>query len=308
MDLDLLLNDYISFYLRNIDKDINFMNLPFNDDYHKFVILLINLRYNEKHKIFEDNKDDKIKLFLIKIMWLESNINYIIKIIQLYKILKNIFSDNNKLFNLVEEIIKKKNIRYITNKDKNPKHTTEVNECFYIILAAICLSVLPDNINYKEIEQNNYFSSLKNGLKIINNLNDELLIFLNEMYIIDELIKVYDTLLKNNKCSSDAIEEISKNLKNNSEILQSNNEDISEKLINGFLNLYELIKKYLTFEDRDYSNLLYYIFYKEIKKIKNINYRSVIFSKLIEENETFTNINDILNLLFKSLIKPAKDK
>ena len=306
--LDLLLNEYITFYLKKIDKDIIFKNLPFNDIYHKLVILLLDLRYNEEHKIIEDNKDDKIKLFLIKIIWLESNINYIQKIIQLYKILNNIFSDNNKLFNLVEEIIKNKNIRYITNEDKNPEHTTEVNECFYIILAAICLSVLPDNINFKETDQNFYFSSLKKGLKIINNLNEELLIFLNEMYIIDELIKVYDVLLINNKCNSNAIEEITKNLKNNSEILQSNDENIFEKLIEVFLELYELIKRYLTFEDKEYHNLLYYIFYKEIKKIKNNNYRSVIFSKLIEENETITNINDILNLLFKSLIKPAKDK
>ena len=45
--------------------------------------------------------------------------------------------------------LKNKNLRYITNQEKNPKITKEVNECYYLILASICYSIIPLIINLK---------------------------------------------------------------------------------------------------------------------------------------------------------------
>ena len=73
-------------------------------------------------------------------------------------------------------------------------HTKEVNECFYILLASICYSITSEEIklidiyeNKKEneiqIEINDYCQKLKEINKILQNLNDDLYIYLNEMYI-----------------------------------------------------------------------------------------------------------------------------
>lgn len=58
-----------------------------------------------------------MKLLLMEINWLEVNYSYIIKIIQIFNILKNIFKEN-ELFEKIEEVLQKENIRYITNEKK----------------------------------------------------------------------------------------------------------------------------------------------------------------------------------------------
>ena len=219
--------------------------------------------------------------------------------------MKSLFK-KDKLFDIIEEIIKSKNIRYITNEEKNPIETTEVNECYYILLGSICLSITSIQLDNENIHI--YFQALKNIIKIIQNLNDDLNIFLNEMYIIDELIKIYDVLNLNNKIDIKKISEIIKNLRENSEILQTNNNNKIESLIEKFINLDELIKGSLNYEDKEYYDLLRYIYYKEIKKTRDINYRSTIFEYLIKDSELIINSNEVLQLLLKSLIIPLKEK
>ena len=306
---DLLLNDYITFYLKKIDKN-KFNKLTHDDVYHKLINLLLKLRFDKDYEIIKENKDKPIELFLIKIEWIESNIDFITRIIHLYSNFEKLFPNNTQLFSLMEEIITNKNLRYITNEKKNPSHTKEVNECYYKILGAFCLSILPQNIDFQSHEEIEYFNILKIEIKIIENLNDDLMIFLNEMYIIDELIKIYDVLFLKNKLNENTIYEISKILESNNDIIQSTDkeEDKSEKLIKDFSKLHELIRKGLKDEEKEYYNLIYYIFYKEIKKIPDINYRQVLFYKLVEESEMITNINDILKLLLKSVVNSKIDK
>ena len=98
---------------------------------------------------------------------------------------------------MIEELIlREKKIKYIFNEKINPEHTKEVNECYYLLLASICYSItfddieliqLTDNKKDKEIqiEINHYCNKLREINNILQNLNDDLIIFLNEMYIID---------------------------------------------------------------------------------------------------------------------------
>ena len=202
--------------------------------------------------------------------------------------------------------LKNKNLRYITNQEKNPKITKEVNECYYLILASICYSIIPPIINFKKIEIHDYFDKLKDALKIIQNLNDDLYIFLNEMYIIDELLKIYNILDINDKLELEILNKISINLKENNDILQQNDLNQSDYLIENVNNLSKLIKILLNYEDKGYYELLKYIFFKEIKKIPDINYRTAIFENMIKENEIIINSNEILQLLLKTIIIPLK--
>ena len=104
--------------------------------------------------------------------------------------------NEEKLFKIMENNIKDLNIKYITNEDKNPDITKYVNECYYLILESIVYSVLPPYIDFTKLksslELNYYIDSLKSTSKILEDLNNNLYIYLNEMYIIDELVKIFE--------------------------------------------------------------------------------------------------------------------
>ena len=214
----------------------------------------------------------------------------------------------------MEELIKENKIKYITNERKNPEHTKEVNECYYILLASICYIITSDNIQLtksssdktKNIINIHHYSSILTDInKILQILNDDLLIFLNEMYIIDELIKIIDLFI--NKNNIEKINEIKNLMRENSLIIQkySNNEiNSSDDLPNNIEAIYNLIMKDETIDkkDRDYKDFydkLRYILYKETKKITNINYRYKILEKLLNSDEMIKKSNDIFQILLK---------
>ena len=64
----------------------------------------------------------------------------------------------------------------------------------------------------------------------------------------------------------------------------------------------------LNYESKEYYELLKYIFFKEIKKVPDINYRVAIFENLIKDNEIIVYSNDILQILLKEIIIPLKEK
>ena len=205
---DLILKDYINYFCHK------YININIKDDIsHKLIKLLLKLRFNEEHKIIKYNKNNDIKILLIKLIWIESNINYISQIVRIFEHAIDIFYGNgNKIYNMIEKIISNEDrkIRYITNEKRNPKHTKEVNECYYIFLAALCLCITSDEIKLvesidlekknNEVEINYYCSKLKEIYSILKNLNDDSFTFLNEIYIIEELIRIIE-LVKKKKLS-----------------------------------------------------------------------------------------------------------
>ena len=86
------------------------------------------------------------------------------------------------------------------------------------------------------------------------------------MYIIDELFHIYNVLLINDKFNIELLNNISINLKTNNDILQKDELNKNNLLNETYVKLYELINQSLNYEDKEYYELLKYIFFKEIKK------------------------------------------
>ena len=238
-------------------------------------------------------------------IWIESNANYILNILKIIDFAMEIFNnDENILYKEIEETISKNNIKYITNEKKNPEHTKEVNECYYILLASICCCITSDKVNLNDKEKGNfieihhYYIKLKEINKILQNLNNDLFIYLNEMYIVDELIKIIELLNNNIK----KVNEIKIYLIENANIIQKysfkeeTSEKLCEELSDNLDKIYDLIMKEEK-SNKDFYDNLRYILFKEIKKISISYYRYHIFSKLIEENQMIKKSNDILQIL-----------
>ena len=158
-----LLNDYITYFLIKYNSDMK--NTTYDDINHRLINLLLNLRFNENVKIIQDNKNKPLKMILIKITRIESNINYITKILHIYSILNKCL-EKDFLIKSMEDTLNNQNLRYITNETKNPKITTEVNECYYLILASICHSIIPSRLNFKNIQINNSNNNICINMKM----------------------------------------------------------------------------------------------------------------------------------------------
>ena len=305
IDFNLILRDYITYFLLKYCKEIKL-----NEEiYHNFINLILDLRFNPQYEIIKMNEANKCKIFLIKIIWLVANKDNILLLFDIYIILKDIFKTENELLLKLKEMIKTKKIRYITNDERNPIHTTEVNECFYIILACMCISTIKLNI---PINNSQNFYSLKKALKIIQYLEDNLSLYLNEMFMIDTIISIYETLSPN-ECENynvlnSKFNEIVNNIIESNEILQSSDDYKYDKLSKSFSKFFSLLKRIRNNENQDHDKILIKIFSNEIKKVSDENYRTTIFKELIKNNETIRNSGEILQILFKKLIIPLKDK
>ena len=312
---ELIFKDYITYYLGKYkNKDI----YSKDDIYHKLIEILLKLRFNDEKTIIKNNKGNNYNILFIKIMWIESNINYILNILQIIDNAMIIFNNNkDNLLKKIEELIfKEKNIKYIVDEKK--MQTKEVNECFYILLASICYCITSDDVkltkNFKrrndEIDIYYYSYKLTEINKILQKLNNELNISLIEMFIIDELIQIIEIFRKGMDISK--VKDIKELLRENALIIQKYFNDtnydsfkLSEELINNFKQFYEIIKKYgeKVGKDKIFYDSLRYIFFKEIKKISDDNYRNEVLEKILEENEMIKKSNDIFQILLDNYVK-----
>jgi hypothetical protein len=180
------------------------------------------LRFSEENEIVKDNASNPINIIIIKIIWLESNTKYIERILKAFEIYKDITNnkDGIELSQMIYDSIydKERPIQYIVNGERNQEFKRDVNECFYILLAGLCLSVTSKDIELVEIKIKDYYNRLKEINNILQNLNHDLNIYLNELYIIDKLIKIIeceqDKELKNIKNIGDIRKKLKK-FKNN---------------------------------------------------------------------------------------------
>ena len=309
----LLLNDYIKFFLdKYIGEDNYFKSC------RKIIKLLVKLRFSsEKNQIMKKNESEPINILLIKILWIESNVNYIKNILEVFDHAKNPQDyDGNIIYKMTKNLIKDKNIciKYIVNPTRNPEHTTEVNECFYILLAGLILSITSneikltdscdhiENFENNEIDITDYYNRLKKMNNILKKLNNELILFLNELYIIDEIFKIIGYQVLSIKC----IEKIRNYLRESVLILHY---DKKNNLVNNFINMYNELKNMkVDPKNKDkYYDMLKYIFMKEIRKLNDINYRTYILDIIINEKEVIKKSSDIFDILLKINFNKFKD-
>jgi hypothetical protein len=232
------------------------------------------------------------------------------------------------LLEQVNNLISSKKIKYIPDENRNPEHTTEVNECYYIIMGALYLAITdleriilfdPDNNkDFVEAEENQikvkidkYFKCLQYIVKVSQPFNNMLYLFSNELYIIINLNSIINLLKlqKNEYIDTQIIEKIVKILREGIDIIRESKFSKTNELKKNIEGLINLISENLPNKDKNYYSLLRNILLQEIMKVKDKNYRLDLFkSYIINEREILVNSNEIFDLLFKGFVNPSKDK
>ena len=312
--IDLLLEDYINFFLNknneytiftfediaDIDSNISSFDndeenkkeeVDLDDFYVKIIRQIIDLKYTDDSKIIVENEDNEFNKFLIKIIWLESNKDYVFTILELFHEAQNKIYKNNKRNLLLEQInylISNNKIKYITKEDRNPEHTKEVNECYYIILGALYLAITDlekivlfdpnNNRDFVSVKENQikvtietYLSCLKHIIKISQPFNDIIYIFSNELYIIINLNSIIN-LLKlqdNDYIDIQIVENIIKKLREGIDIIRENKFVKIGELKNNVDDLINIISENIQNRDIQYYSLIRNIIIQEIKKVKD---------------------------------------
>jgi len=290
---DLILKDYISFYL---EKYLGIYSKAF----YQIITLLLDFRFSDDRNIIKFNIENPLNIVILKIMWIESNTNYIEGILRAFEFGKEIINDNEGLnfYIMISDSINDSTnpIKYIANKER-AEHMREVNECFYLFLAGLCLSVTSNNMD--KIESiGSYCGILEEIYKILKNIDNELNTYLNEIYIIDELIKI---MSYNPNTRKIIIEEIRTKLIENAIIIQKNQPDKNTKLIKNFIEMNDLLPKIKNEFSKDkYYDTVKYIYKKEIEKINDKVYCSAILEEIIKEKEIIKISNDIFQILLES--------
>ena len=290
---DTIFQDYIVYFFQKYKNNEGIYKN--NDIYHKLVKLLIKLRFEDKIIMKDSNKINKL---LIKIIWMESNVNYILSIIKIFEISLSIFGNNEiELYNNIEEIIFKENKKYLSKRNKIKEHINEVNECYYIVLASICYNLISDKIEFKkdnELELYYYYCKLKEINEIMQSLDSNLKLNLQEMYMIDESIKTIELLDYNiRKINEIKIyirekeQKFTYNFDSDKLSQISNPSEFIKELNKKFEMIYNLIieDELLVKSNTNFYDNLNYIFLKEITNISDINYSYHIFEKLLEKNQ-----------------------
>ena len=149
-----------------------------------------------------------------------------------------------------------------------------------------------------------YYVRLKTINNILQILNHDLDIYLNELFIIDELIVIIEYELDKGIENIQNIETIKNYFIDNSKIIRKNRPDKLSQLKNNFINLNNKLKqeKDEKFKNK-YYDILKYIYMQEITKINEDNYCATILGELMKEKEIIKKSNDILQILLQSYIE-----
>ena len=287
----LILNDYITFYL---EKSFCF----YSESFYNIISLLLDIRFSNEKNIIKQSRENSIDEVIIKMMWIEANNKYIEGLLRAFELGKDIYKDKDgikyyhKIYDLIYDA--KNPIKYIINSDRT-EDMKVVNECFYLFLAGLCLSVTVNNLDNMELQISDYCGILKKIYKIVKNIDNNLKTYLNELYIIDELIKIMDY---NPTTKKIIIKDIRDYLIKSARIIQQNLPEKDTLLIENFKKLNELLNIIKKEETKGkYYATLKYIYKKEILKFDDKVVCAAILKEIIKEKEIIKISNDIIQIL-----------
>ena len=309
---ELLSEDYYSMFLSDTFKDVkdNFNNL---DEYKKVLKKMVFLRFNTNEE--EGEEVDPIKSFAKKMVWLESNNEYVSNVLNIYQ---KIGCQEKNLFEKIENILNNDEIKYEIS-ERVPEYTKEINSPFFFTLEPLLKVVITDFDKYKQLEDQEFYDFI-DALKGINQdalqLVNELCIFSKEVYTLQEFLIIEEKLNNANKSNKENILIVLKILSDHATFINNLITDSTKHkdLCQNIQKLYNFLIETLG-NTNDFIELILNIFVNEIKKSDNEEYlkkiveiilnnnnlisKSCLFMTIIMNKLCDINIEDMMNNLNK---------
>ena len=294
---DWLLEDY---YLLFLAENLQDIKNSFNDleDYKNFLKKMVYLRFN----LGNEEETDPIRLIAMKMVWLESNSEYISILLNIYK---KISLQEKNLFMKIDKIINNNEIKYEISV-RVLAHTEEVNAPYFYIMESLLKLLTTDPeiyINLKGQDYYDFINALKgiaqDALRIVRELD----VFSKEVFTIQQFLSIEENFNFVNKSNSENILKVLQILSEHSsfmnEILVDNLK--YEGICNSIQKLYEFLKENLGNTDNFIQLMLNY-FVAEIKKVENDYYYKKIISIILENPKLLTKSYPFMNYLIRILV------
>ena len=303
--LDYFFDDYLLIFLsNNFDlSQTEVYNYDLISNFIKIIKYILKIRLDD----YDANiKADEL-LFKIakKILWIESNTKYIILILMIYQKLTFIQLLNDK----IKTIIDNHEITYEFGTERSPSETKRVNECFFLLLESMIKIILNEtNLYNKIIKINsniyNFVNTIKEICHYASQIDYELSLFSKELSNIKSFIEIeeifHDLNIDKEENIKELIELLIKKNKLNKINDDSKKEDI-EILFNSLKNIYDYLQSKIGFH-KNYSKLINNFFYGEIKRIKDNNYRQMIYELLLGNKDIIKDSIEIFIVAFSEII------
>ena len=313
---DLLMDDYYTIFfdeiLKNNNKNINFKKNGKKDDkikqvekiysidnYKKILKLIVNLKINIFEKKIKDQKIDVIDKLSKAINWVESYKEEIMSISQIY--LKLNLKINN-IYEMIEEIIKNKEIKYEISP-RNPEYTFIVNEVFFISLDSI-LRVITSKDEIYNLSSQNFFELNNTNKEVLQEaiqLEDSLTLRSKEVFSLQEILKLNNVFLIN---KINNLENIKKIIKYFGLQTKYNNEEKKRALCDNFNDFYNFLVDSLGKENKNFNfyKVLNFVLFNEYMKISFDNFRELLLQKILDNNDFIKNSSQIIKFILENVI------
>ena len=263
-----LTNDYYLLYLSDTLPDIknSFKEL---EDYKNLLKIMSNLRFDS-----EDGAEelDPIKSLAMKMVWLESNNEYISILLSIYQ---KIALYKKNLFKTIDSILEKKEIVYEIS-DRSPEHAKNINFPFFFIMESL-LKIITTDFDFALLKGQEFYDFInilkgicQDALRIVNELG----IMSKEVFTIQEFLKIEQNLNNVNQSNLENIVVVLNILSDHSKFsnILSKDETKYKDLCDNIQKLYNFLKEKIG-ETDSFTDLILDVFLDEVKKIGNDNYR-----------------------------------
>ena len=306
--MQFLLEDYILNYI------IKYNICDAEDEQIEKIITLIklvlNMRYEKGVSIYDKNKNDYIKLFIIKINWLERNLLYMKNIILIYLKINKIIAAIHLKSNENNDYLINKTLDFLKNETNRKnlrikEYQKEINEIISLLFKGLLKILFSEEVinNVEEKKYYEFVNNLKNIFEIADKINETYKLNIAEIYLFKDYLELENAIHQ---------KKYDKNVINKIIILLRNNYEFTEK--EEFENLKNNIKSFHRFlnENIEEKNLLnetiIRILTSQFKIIQNIRVRESIFEIVISDNDLIMNSFDIIEMIFRDNVSSLENK
>ena len=247
INLDLIIRDYYNYYF--YENNLNHLN----DDLNlKLIEMITYIRFNEEKRFVKNNINSQLKFIIIMMIWIEASKKFILNIFKIFQNAKDIFDNEDELFNKIKiRIDNEYNIYILNEKKKSKNYKIDVYDCINIFLNCLFNCILEEIEIKKDNIENNYEILL--NIKIIQNeMKNDLNLNLKEKEntYFEKLMEIVE-----NKIGINLININSKNYKIIKELGKVKKDDMKIfKVFNDEQNKFFVIKE-LLIKNNDIKNL-----------------------------------------------------